>query len=104
MKKIVKFEIEDIGIDHAQYFKGRSTTYTEWYDVFIGAAFSAHGALNDALDQAAQTDYDATEIENPFDPEDFKAWEDHVAELIEEASERAVEEDEHYYYVALYVQ
>lgn len=59
--KIAAYEIENIGIDHSQYFSGRSTVFTKWDSVFVGVGDTEFEALEDALNQVAE-DYDNTDI------------------------------------------
>jgi hypothetical protein len=76
-KPIVDFEILDHGVEHSQYFQGCGTAFTSYTDVYTGIGFSAHGALEEALEQAACSDWETESVENTLskkitvpDPED----------------------------------
>lgn len=59
-KKVQEFEIEDIGFDHSQYFRGRGTSHSDWEEVAVGVSSSAHEALEDALEQLASNGWDVS--------------------------------------------
>lgn len=52
-KQIGEFSLEDIGIDHSQYFGGRGTSYTDWDAVYVGVGDNPHESISDALEAAA---------------------------------------------------
>jgi hypothetical protein len=62
--KINKYQIIDHGLEHCQYFQGCGTAFTDYKDVFNGIGCSAHEALEDALDMAAQDGWETEHIEN----------------------------------------
>lgn len=59
-----KYRVEDCGVEHPQYFSGRGVNLTEWEQVFVGAADTAHDAFEDALEQAALTGWDVSRVKN----------------------------------------
>ena len=63
-KSIVEFEIIDHGVEHSQYFQGCGTAFTPYTDVYTGIGSSAHEALEDALEQAACSDWETESVEN----------------------------------------
>jgi hypothetical protein len=50
MATVKAFEFRDYGVDHAQYFQGAGTAYTDWDQVYVGVGDSAFEAGKDALD------------------------------------------------------
>jgi len=70
MKKIEKYQILDHGVDHAQYFRGCGTTFTEFQDVATGVGDTAAEALEDALESLAQCDWDTSTITETLDDEE----------------------------------
>lgn len=62
-KRIGEYELEDIGIDHAQYFTGRGTAYTNWDYVFVGVGDNPAESIDDALDQAAMDGWNVEQIQ-----------------------------------------
>ena len=66
MKQITDYQIIDHGIDNSQYFPGCGTTFTDYIDVFTGAADNVGEAFEDALEQAAIAGWQVDNIENPF--------------------------------------
>lgn len=84
---VIMYEVEDIGLEHVQYFTGRGIAYTEWEAVYVGTGDTAHEALENALDQAAMEEWPGIdEIENTMSQEELYLG-----------------HDEMHYYVALYV-
>lgn len=59
------YEVRDHGVDHAQYFQGCGTSYTDFDIVFTGAGSTGQEAYSDALDQAAMSGYDIEGIKAP---------------------------------------
>lgn len=53
-KSILDWDIEDIGMEHPDYFQGRGVAMTDWDDVVVGVGDSARDAAEDALDQLSQ--------------------------------------------------
>jgi len=64
MKKVIDHEIIDHGVDGSQYFQGCGTSFTNYTDVCTGIGNSPHEALEDALEQAAMSDWDVDWIVN----------------------------------------
>jgi len=57
MKTITDYEIICHGIERSDYFQGCGTAFTEFTDVATGIGSSEKEALEDALDQLAQSDW-----------------------------------------------
>lgn len=91
MKTVNGFEIVDHGVDHEQYFPGCGVAHTEYIGIATGIGDSAHEAMEDALDQLAQMDWDVEKIENSLSEEN------EVPETPED------EPIEHHYYVSVRV-
>ena len=51
---ITEIEVTDYGIDHAQYFTGHGTAYTNYEHSALGAGDSFDEALSDAIDSMCQ--------------------------------------------------
>lgn len=64
MKTVTGHEILNHGVEGSQYFQGCGVSHTEYTDVYTGIGDSAHEALEDALEQAACSDWDVESIEN----------------------------------------
>jgi hypothetical protein len=88
---VVDFEVEDIGVEHVQYFQGRGVSGSKWDDVFIGVGNSYNEAAGDALDMAAMSGYN-------FTPEQEKEiiWDDPKGDydLVNEVLLESLDEDE----------
>ncbi len=99
MRTITAYEIEHIGIDYPDYFPGRGISNTPWEDVAIGTGDNAYDALDDALEQLAQRDWetDTEEMERESDT----ALEDGLS--VQDAIETNGISDDAQYYVAVYV-
>lgn len=68
---IVQYDVEDIGIDHSQYFVGRSTTFTKWDAVAVGIGENAFEAFEDACQSLADQEFESVdELENPFNEDE----------------------------------
>lgn len=61
--RVAQFQIEQLGIDHPDYFPGLSTAYTDFEHKALGIGGNALEALNDAIEQVAQTVDDVTALE-----------------------------------------
>lgn len=77
MNKPTDHQILDHGVNGSQYFQGCGTYGTEYTHVYTGIGDSAHEALEDALEQAATSDWETEEIHNDLSkdisiPEDAK--------------------------------
>lgn len=64
MKKVNAFEIVDHGVDNEQYFPGCGVACTDFIGIATGIGDSAHEAMEDALEQLAQMDWDVEGIKN----------------------------------------
>ncbi len=56
MSKITSFQVVDHGIEHAQYFQGCGTAFTEYDECVTGCGNDFSEALDDALESIAQSD------------------------------------------------
>ena len=63
MKKILNVELLDHGIDHAQYFQGCGTAFTDFDVVFTGCGEDFAEAIEDALDEIAMNGEDHETVE-----------------------------------------
>ena len=55
--QIDEWELEDIGIEHPQYFQGRGVADQDFFDaVFVGVGEDYNDALSDALESLAQSE------------------------------------------------
>ena len=81
MNKVTDHQILDHGVNGSQYFQGCGTYGTEYTEVYTGIGDSAHEALEDALEQAATSDWDVEGITNDLSEENT------VPEDAEEESE-----------------
>jgi hypothetical protein len=89
-KEVVDYEIIDHGIESEQYFQGCGVSYTKFSDCFTGIGESAKEALEDALEQAAESDWNVEGIENKLSEEEIEREDDS-------------EDDERHYYVSIRV-
>jgi hypothetical protein len=64
MNQVADYEIVDHGIEHEQYFQGCGTAFTGFDECFTGIGNNPHEALEDALEAAAQSDWDISNIKN----------------------------------------
>src|SRR5207248_7017098 len=63
MRRIEDFELVDHGIDHEQYFQGCGVAFTDYTDVATGIGDNPAEAIDDALDQLAQNNWDVSGME-----------------------------------------
>ena len=94
MKTITEYEIRNFGVDHAQYFPGLGTAFTDWVTCALGCGSTPYAALEDALEDMAMQGYDVEGIKNE------------LSDVVPESIETANEEDEShelYCYVGLMV-
>lgn len=89
------FEILEHGVDHAQYFQGCGTSFTEYTDVATGAGDNATEAYRDAVEQLAQMGYDVATL--PSRPKGITKRSRVPAEA------RRAEDSEIWYYVSVRV-
>lgn len=112
--KIAEYEVEDIGVDGAQYFPGRGTMPENvWDTVAVGIGEDYNEALGDALEDLAQqedvADGELDRIERKEKVSQKKADKHSVSVYREQYAEPGDAEpdedfdDELNYYVAIYV-
>lgn len=63
VRTMKRYQIEDCGIDHAQYFPGRGVAYTDWSAAYVGAGNTPHEAAEDAIEQAS-SEWDTARVRN----------------------------------------
>lgn len=99
-KEAVEFFIEDIGWGTSDTFDGRGVANSNWDAVFVGAGASREEAYNDALENAAQADWDTNEV-----PEDPRNWFGEEPGQVLDEPEAPMHDGfgSYNYYVALYV-
>lgn len=68
-REVGDYEIIDHGVEDEQYFKGCGTAGTKFGDVYTGIGDSAYDALEDALEQAATSDWNISSVENNLSKE-----------------------------------
>ena len=96
IKRIAAYKLEDIGIEHQQYFDGRSTAHTDWDEVYVGVGDNPAEAIDDALDNAAQ---DGWLVDVPA--KEAETWEEqpsvsnHIWSLAREEAQREVKEEDY---------
>ena len=128
-KRVGDYSLEDIGIEHQQFFQGRGTAYSGWDNVYVGTGDNPNEAIGDAIGQAIEDgwimDVPAREADTwPETPsvgdeihdqareeavrevnrEDYENDEDYEA-AVEEETEEAMEQGdwELSYFAAVYV-
>jgi len=69
IKRVAEYELEDIGIEHSQYFTGRGTSHTNWDDVYVGIGDNPSEAIDDALEAAAVSGWLINDIDTSAWPE-----------------------------------
>lgn len=110
-RRIAEWEVEDIGVEHSQYFQGRGTSFTHWDLVEVGIGETFNDALEDALEQLAMSgdvageDLDEIAKEKVSEKENERVT---VSTVLDENREEGDEEDddgesELWYHVAVYV-
>jgi hypothetical protein len=99
--KVTDYQLLDHGIDHAQYFQGCGTAFTDYDEVVTGAGSDFSEAIEQALEQLAMMDYDADDIEARIkEDEDLKEW---PTQPNTDEDHEENEESELYYYVSIRV-
>ena len=96
--KPVKIEVLNHGYDHAQYFPGCGTTFTEFDVAVTGAGSNAKEAYDDAVEQAYQIPYIAVNALKrllPSRPRGIRATDKVPAKFLRE------EDNEMYWYVSI---
>lgn len=66
-RKVTDWEIEDHGVEHAQYFQGAGLAYTDFEDIATGVGMNALEAFDDAIDSLS-VEWDVSEIVNQERP------------------------------------
>lgn len=71
----MEYEVQDLGVDHEQYFPGVGVAFTKWDAVYSGIGDTLREAIEDALECAATNDVDTTFIDGEagFDAADLDA-------------------------------
>lgn len=69
MKKVTDHQIIDHGVEGSSYFQGCGVSGTGYDEVYTGIGDSANEALEDALEQAAMSDWDVDGITNDLSEE-----------------------------------
>lgn len=62
IRQVSKFEVVDLGIDYPDCFQGFGLAFTEYSDCCTGVSCDALGALEDALEQAADMGVDCQDL------------------------------------------
>ena len=93
--KITDYEIINHGYDHAQYFQGCGTAFTDFEDVSTGAGDNAKDAYEDAVEQLAMTGYNVDKM--PTRPRGINKKDKIPYELLKH------EDSEIYFYVSIHV-
>ena len=93
--KITDYEIINHGYDHAQYFQGCGTAFTDFEDVSTGAGDNAKDAYEDAVEQLAMTGYNVDKM--PTRPRGINKKDKIPYELSKH------EDSEIYFYVSIHV-
>ena len=65
-KRISGYNWEDYGWEVADYFPGAGVVFTPYDAVFVGVGADCEGAVMDALEGAAQADWDLSGVEYPL--------------------------------------
>ena len=83
MKAINEYEIINHGIEHSDYFQGCGVSCTEFTAVATGIGNSEKEALDDAMAQLAQMDWEtsSSDLQNDYDSADDT---DVVTPIVEE--------------------
>jgi len=88
-KLVTEYEIEEIGLEWSSYFSGRGVSFTRWEDVYVGSGDTPEEALEDALEQAAMSDWEFQEDPIP-DAELYEPTRDLVQEWLDEQEREAL--------------
>ena len=111
MKPIREFEIIDHGVEHTQYFQGCGTAYTPYDLCVTGCGDSYAEALEDALENLAQNEYEVKTIEESAEVMEDKqspdfhktvadclGWtENEEGETVDEEGDSTEDNEMHYY-------
>lgn len=93
MKPIIEYEIISHGIEHPDYFQGCGTSFTGFDLCVTGIGDTEREALEDAIGQLAEMDFDTTCLDSKTDKYD----------AIIRASEENDTEDAPYWHVSVRV-
>jgi hypothetical protein len=63
MLRIDDFELIDHGIEHPQYFQGCGVAFTSFENVVTGIGNNRDEAIDDCLEQIAQSGFDTKNVE-----------------------------------------
>jgi arginyl-tRNA synthetase len=64
MKKVRDFHVDDLGMQHSQYFQGYGVAFTEFTDCACGTGDNPGQALDDCLEQiASNCEVDVEDLE-----------------------------------------
>ena len=94
MKAVLLHEILDHGVEHAQFFQGCGVSLTEYDECFTGTGETPAEALDDAIENAAQSDWDMDGIKNELPTET-------PDELKPSDEDEGYDRDERYCYVSI---
>lgn len=92
--KINDYEIS-CEFDHGQYWTGIGVAFTDWDEVFTGAASTMRDAYQDALNQLVDGGYDTQAVEWEFSGNEDEGDHDCAGDDLEEC--------EHSYFVSIFV-
>ncbi len=95
MKKIKEYEIINHGVDHAQYFQGCGTYFTQYDEAHTGSGDNAKDAYEDAVESIATSGWDVSSL--PTRPRGINKKDRVPAAYYKD------EENEMYYYVSIRV-
>ncbi len=95
MKAITAYKVAQHGKEYSQYFQGAGLAFTAFTDLATGAGFTEKEALEDALEQLAQNDWDTDCLEK------LDGYKDATCSI--DCNEDRAKDDEQYWYVSVYV-
>ena len=106
-RTVREYRVEDIGLEHSQFFQGRGVSPEHrWDDVAVGIGNSPAEALDDALESLAQAGWDFANGEpDPADEFGEDAEKDFIGAMQDEDGwdDHDRENCEVWYHVAVYV-
>lgn len=70
-RTVVEFEIVNHGIEHEQYFQGCGVAFTEFEDVRTGMGDNPREAVDDAIEQLAESGWDVDDLEKRIIAQDL---------------------------------
>jgi hypothetical protein len=99
------FEVVDLGVEVADYFQGFGVSFTPFSDSVVGVGNSPREALEDALEQIANSGDDTQELENAIREQHPRYYEaagsQSVEEIVSEWEGDDNEQTDRYYYVGI---